>query len=155
MQTLRRLIANEHGVTFAEMLVVALLIGVLGAIGMPTLLAARSQAGDAPAKELVRAAELTAETVAVDAGGSYATITPALLHRYEPTIPTNGRVAAYLSRASGSQTGYTLTVTSSFTGDTFTLTRVRSRPLARTCTIPTRRSPNGGCERVVGTRGTW
>ena len=87
---------------------------------------------DAAAKALVRTAETTAETVATDNNGSYASVSITKLHAEEPTIatrPKNG--SPYLSAARGSSTGYSVTVTSA-TGDTFTIKNVNG-DITRSC----------------------
>lgn len=139
-----------------ELLLVILIVGVLAAIAIPTFLVARAKGEDAAAKELVHTAQVATEAAALDAGGTYAAISAALLRQYEPTISTTkANTDAYLSSLKGTATTYTLTITSVLTGDKFTLARSANSSVARSCTIPTKTSTHGGCENVSGTKGTW
>ena len=148
--------SSDQGFTLVELLVAILIISILIAIAVPALLGTQDRANDVPAKEMADAAATTAETVALDNGGSYSAVGKATLHSYEPTIATaNVNTKSYLSAASGTATSYTLTVTSVATGNRFMIARAANGTFTRLCTLPTRIAPRGGCENVKGTKGSW
>jgi type IV pilus assembly protein PilA len=119
-----------------ELLVVILIIGILAAIAIPSFLNQKSKASDAAAKELAHSAQVAAETIATDNGGSYTLVTPPLLNTYESTIQVGSTPAgnAYIATggAVGTATTYTVTATST-TGDTYSISRAANGTITRSC----------------------
>jgi type IV pilus assembly protein PilA len=127
---------ESDGFSLVELLVVILIIGALAAIAIPAFAGQKGKAAGAQAKELVRTAETTAESLAIDNGGEYKTVSPTELNRYEKTIPiVAGPNRAYLSSAEGGSSTYRLTATAS-DGTEFTISRGATGELSRTCASP-------------------
>jgi type IV pilus assembly protein PilA len=144
---------SEAGFTLIELLVVMLILGILAAIAIPAFFNQREKASDAQAKSMARTAETAMETYSTDHGGVYTGVTPPKLNAIEETITVAGEEEAtpstpYLSNAAptGSGGGYTLTITSPKTGNTFTISRAAESGIAQfTCEDPgTAGCPEGG-----------
>ena len=149
LRTARERARAEHGFTLIELLVVILIIGILAAIAIPSFLNQKGKANDASAKELVRTAQVAAETLGNDNNGSYATISTTILQGYEATIQTsavnnNAWLSGAVSLTGG--TGYTVTATSN-TGDTYQITRTAAGTITRGCA-------NSGSHTACS-NGTW
>ena len=143
---------REAGFTLIELLVVMLILGILAAIAIPAFFNQRDKAKDASAKSMARTAETAMETWATDHGGVYTGVTPTEINKIEDTVEsTTSTTDPYLSAAAPAGTGdkgYTLTVTSPQTTNTFTIARDGATgAVTFTCTTP----GNDGCP----TGGDW
>jgi type IV pilus assembly protein PilA len=128
---------SEQGFSLIELLVVILVIGILAAIAIPSFLNQKSKAYDASAKELVRTAQTTAETIATDYNGKYSTVTPTSLASYEQSIQTSSTAGsnAWISGAGplSSGQGYYVTATAFTTGDQYEVIRAPNGSVSRYC----------------------
>ena len=99
--------------------------------------------------ELARTAQTTVETIATDNNGSYASVSPTELNKYEKSITfvasgsCTEATGTCIKAASGTgSTEYTVTAESPVTKDTFTITD-KEGEIKRTCVAAG--SNKGGC----------
>jgi type IV pilus assembly protein PilA len=143
-------LGSTDGFSLIELLVVILIIGVLAGIAIPSFLNQKSRAIDAQAKELVRTAETSAETIATANDGSYAAVSKEGVHADEPNIPIAATTTeAYLSAVTSSSNSYTLT-TKATDGDELTVSKSALGIVTRTCRSPVSKT---GC--AGGETSTW
>jgi type IV pilus assembly protein PilA len=156
LSRLPRSIRSEDGFTLIELLVVILIIGILAAIAIPSFLNQKSKATDAAAKELAHTAQVTIENYGTDHDGNYAGATLAVMNQYEATIQTaSGNGNAFLLSLSNLATNTYTVTTESTSGDQFSINRLASGAITRTCTGPNATTVASGT--VVGgcVGGTW
>src|SRR3954453_23675720 len=138
----QRMASEESGFTLVELLVVMLIIGLLAAIAIPAFFNQRDKAYDANAKEQARTAETAMETFATDNGGVYTGVNTGALVTIEQSLSdTISTTRPYLTPAAAAGTGanagkgWTLTMTSPKTSNTFTIARdAATSQLTFTCT---------------------
>src|SRR5437588_12874435 len=101
---------DESGFSLPELPVVCVIVGALAALAIPALAGQKTKAVDAQAKALAHTAQTAAEAIAADHSGSYKTVTPAALNKYESQVGiAASAAAAYPSSATGAKDEYSVT----------------------------------------------
>jgi type IV pilus assembly protein PilA len=129
---------DEKGFTLIELLVVILIIGILAAIAMPAFLGQRARAQDTEAKSAVRQAQTAMETYYTDNQTYVAADVPAL-QNIEVSLASGAGASLVVS---GQTVGSYSLVTTSKTGNTYTISKASTGIVTRACT---RTNTRGGC----------
>jgi type IV pilus assembly protein PilA len=145
---LSRTIRDERGFTLIELLVVILIIGILAAIAIPSFLNQRGKGVDASAKSNAKTVQTALETFYTDNNtyncGADAAACVTALKGIEPTVPSVGAASGNIDALTGDATTYSVTVIGG-DGRKFTLGRLASGDVTRTCTVPNGVN-TGGCQ---------
>jgi type IV pilus assembly protein PilA len=116
-------VRDASGFTLIELLVVMVILGLLAAIAIPAFFNQRDKALDADAKSDVRTAQTAIETYATDSDGSYGGADEAAVVNIEETLADTDSDGRLHVTPNGDGEGYTVTVDSTNTPNTFSIRR--------------------------------
>jgi prepilin-type N-terminal cleavage/methylation domain-containing protein len=95
---------DESGFSLQELIIVALILGMLAAVGLPSFVCQKQRAHDSASKAITRAAAAAMEAYANDNLGAYDGATATILHGIEPTVPSSMEVTPYANCSGDSGT---------------------------------------------------
>lgn len=129
-----------------ELLATISILIILAAVAIVSFISSTAKAEDAAAKSMLSTAQISAETIAIDNNGSYASVTKESLHSYEPTLAITAIGEAYISAVTATPSSYKITVRATKTGDEFSVERNSSGELIQSCTLgPNSTNHERGC----------
>ena len=126
---------DESGFSLQELIVVALIIGMLAAVGAPSFVCQKQRADDSSSKAITRAAAAAMEAYANDNLGAYDGATGAVLHGITPHVPSSMEVTGYANcSGDGGTTCYVVKSPPNPTsGNSFWLTKKANGELRSDC----------------------
>jgi type II secretory pathway pseudopilin PulG len=134
LNRVRERAGSESGLSMSEVLVAALIIGIVAAIGTPGFVCQTSRADDAGTKAITRTAAAAMEAYANDNLGAYDGATGAILNSIEPSVPSSMEVTAYSNCSGPSGTCYVVnSPANARTGNRFKLTKKSDGKLESSC----------------------
>ena len=126
---------DESGFTLSELMVAAMIIGIMAAIAAPSFVCQEGKAADADTQAITRTAATAMEAYASDNLGAYDGATGAILHGIEPSVPSSMEVTVYSNCTGPSSACYVVNSPANpATGNRFKLTKRANGQLVSSCT---------------------